>query len=120
MGSITVFCNRRKYKRHKIKCDIKVRMMGKVVEGADCMNISLGGMCIRIPHLPEEGPTGRVWITRKYKKDRIEFESDFRKIWSRPADISSDETMIGIIFGEMPPVQRDNLWKILQQEERGG
>ncbi len=110
--------NRRKAPRYRIDGPIRIRMGGDIIEGISCFNISLGGLCLEIDSSCEPRRSGRLWMTRTYGSESINFEADFKKIWVDPPNGEDPARRMGIMFDEMSPVQRDNLWRIISRENR--
>ena len=108
--------NRRREDRIPINTEVKVRMMGQEIAAAECKNICSGGMCLVFETPPAEGSIGTVWLSKDYADDYLKFEASFRKVWIKPENPGSQRTMIGIVFQELPPDQRDNLHKIIKRE----
>ncbi len=110
--------NRRGAPRYQLDGPIRVRMGGDIVEGISCCNISLGGLCLEIDSSCEPCRSGRLWLTRTYGTESINFESDFKKIWAEPSMGDNAGRRMGIMFDELSPIQRDNLWRIISLENR--
>ena len=108
--------NRRGDPRIVLSTEVKVRMMGQEIVAAECKNICLGGMCLVFDLPPVEGNTGTVWLSRDYPNEYIKFEASFRKVWAKPEDPGSKRTIMGLVFQEPVPAQRDNLKRILSRE----
>ncbi|MBD3393394.1 MAG: hypothetical protein GF418_14800 [Chitinivibrionales bacterium] len=117
-GILRKLFNRRRDERIPLSTEIKVRMMGQEIVAADCKNICMGGMCIVLGTKPPEAGTGTVWLSRDYPNEYIRFEASFRVVWSKPEDPGSDRTMMGLVFQDLVPKQRDNLRTVLKREEK--
>jgi hypothetical protein len=110
--------NRRCDERVPLSTEVKVRMMGQEIAAAECKNICMGGMCIVFGKKPPEAGTGTVWLSRDYENDYIKFEASFRKVWVKPLNPGEEASMMGIVFQELVPQQRDNLRTILLREAK--
>jgi hypothetical protein len=111
--------NRRRGKnRIPINTKVKVRMTGTEISGLECINICSGGMCLVFDTPPAEESLGTVWLSKDYSNEYIKFEAPFRRIWTKPENPGSKRTMMGIMFRELIPEQRDNLHRILKRESR--
>lgn len=109
--------NRRRDDRIVLATEVKVRMMGKEIVAAECKNISSGGMCMVFDTPPPGAGTGTVWLSREYAGDYLKFESSFRKIWAKPENPGSQRTMMGVVFQDLVPEQRDRLYMIIKREK---
>ncbi len=97
---------------------LTVRMNGQRTEGTACDNISLGGMCIVFDQPVAPANSGTIWLTRRYQDALLSFESDFRTQWVRPCENGSQSLIMGILFTDMRPADRDALWGIVKREQQ--
>lgn len=111
-----MFENSRRYQRVPLSADIAVRMKGQLLSGSVCANISVGGMGIVFNNSFEEGGEGKVWLTQTYPDGSVVFEADFRKMWSKPITLDCHQKRMGVVFCELYPQQRDNLWRIIKRQ----
>lgn len=74
-------------------------------------------MCLIFQDFPQDGDSGRIRISKWHEYDAaLNFVTDFRKVWVRPATIGSSEKMVGIIFRNLSPAQKKILSIMMRQE----
>jgi c-di-GMP-binding flagellar brake protein YcgR len=110
--------NRRTSERVVLETEVKVRMKGQEICAAESKNISLGGMCLIFDRKVPDASTGTLWISRLYADDYVKFEASFRKVWTKPENPGSERTMMGIVFQDLVPGQRDKLHAFLKTEKQ--
>ena len=111
-----MFDNKRRYPRVPLSADIAVRMKGQLLRGTVCSNVSMGGMSIVFSNHFEEGNFGKVWLTQNYPDESLVFEADFKKAWVRPITLDRSQKRMGVLFEEMHPHHRDNLYRIIKRQ----
>lgn len=109
-----MFINRRKHSRYSGGNSTTITIDGHEIEAVDCRDISVGGMCLMVKWIPEDVETGQIVMKRFVNNERVNFTAQFRKIWSRPAFIDSDEIIMGVLFKHIIPEQMINLHKIIE------
>ena len=115
-----MFKNRRKDQRYPITVQVSVRFGENFLEGTECSDISLGGMCVVVNNKINKNYTsGVVMLVQKWGKETVFFESDFVRLWDNLVYFNSNDTRLGIRFKNIDKENFDSLCKILSfQEEK--
>jgi len=112
------FKERRRDSRYPVTEQLSVRFNDNFLNGTECSDISLGGMCIVIEDkIDKKYQYGTVFLVQKYNEEVIFFESRFRKIWDNPVYVDRQDTRIGIKFLDIDTRNFDNLQKIISIQE---
>ena len=110
---------RRRDSRYPVTEQLSVRFNDNFLNGTECSDISLGGMCIVIEDkIDKKYQYGTVFLVQKYNDEVIFFESRFRKIWDNPVYVDREDTRIGIKFLDIDNRNFDNLQKIISIQEK--
>lgn len=113
-----MFKNRRKYQRYPVTVQISVRFGENFLEGSECSDISLGGMCVVVNEkIKEKSNNGVVMLVQKCGDEVIFFESDFVRLWDNLVYFNSKDTRLGIRFRNVDMKNFDSLCKIISYQE---
>ena len=115
-----MFKNRRKDQRYPITVQVSVKIGDSFLEGTECSDISLGGMCVVVNNKINRNYTsGIVVLVQKCGEETVSFESDFVRLWDNLVYFDSNDTRLGIRFKNIDKDNFDSLCKILSfQEEK--
>jgi len=111
---------RRKSSRFLVTEQVSVRFEnGEFLEGTECHDISLGGMCIIIPHkIDTECKYGTVMLALAFNAEVILFESRFVRIWDGPVFVDRDDTRMGVKFIDIAGTNLENLKRIVALQSK--
>ena len=110
---------RRRDSRYPVTEQLSLRFNDNFLNGTECSDISLGGMCIVIEDkIDKEYKYGTVFLVQKYEDEVIFFESQFRKIWDNPVYVDREDTRIGVKFLDIDTRNFDNLQRIITIQEK--
>lgn len=109
-----MFKNRRKYQRYPVTVQVSVRYGENFLEGTECSDISLGGMCVVVnDKIEQKFDAGVVMLVQKCGEETVFFESDFVRLWDNLVYFNKNDTRLGIRFKNIDPKNFDSLCKIL-------
>ena len=110
---------RRRDSRYPVTEQLSIRFNDNFLNGTECSDISLGGMCIVIEDkIDKKYQYGTVFLVQKYGDEVIFFESRFRKIWDNPVYVDRKDIRIGVKFLDIDTRNFDNLQKIISIQEK--
>lgn len=113
------FKERRRNTRYPVTEQLSVRFNNTFLNGTECSDISVGGMCIVIDDkIDKEYKYGTVFLVQKYGDEVIFFESRFRKIWDNPVYVDRKDTRMGVKFLDIDTRNFDNLQRIISIQEK--
>ncbi|MGD9200356.1 MAG: PilZ domain-containing protein [Chitinispirillia bacterium] len=113
-----MFKNRRKHQRYPITVQVSVRFGDNFLEGSECSDISLGGMCVVVnDKISKNNNAGVVMLVQKCGEETVFFESDFVRLWDNLVYTDSNDTRLGIRFKNIDQKNFDSLCKILSFQE---
>ncbi len=113
------FKDRRKDSRYPVTEQLSIRFNNNFLNGTECSDISLGGMCIVVEDEIDKGHKyGTVFLVQKYKEEVIFFESRFRKIWDNPVFVDRNDIRIGVKFLDIDSRNFDSLCKIISIQDK--
>ncbi len=105
---------RRKERRLSVTEQLSVRFNDEFLEGTECSDISLGGMCIVVDDpIKKNIKYGTVMLVRKYDKETIFFESKFVRLWDNLVYIDRKDTRLGVKFVDLDSKNFTSLDRIL-------
>ena len=119
--SMPKFKDRRKYPRYPVIKQLSVRFNNTFLNGTECSDISLGGMCIVVEDkIDEKYKYGIVFLVQKYGEEVIFFESKFMKMWDNPVYVDRNDTRMGVKFLDVDDKNLKSLSRIvsLQEEQK--
>ncbi len=106
-----MFWERRDYERLKVKSNEAVVSIGEeILKDVKCENISMGGMCLSVKRLPENRDSGKIFLEKKLKGEKVAFSSPFLKLWE---SMQEDEYLMGIRFKDTDSLNYGNLLKLV-------
>lgn len=113
------FKDRRKNSRYPVTEQLSLRFNDNFLNGTECSDISLGGMCIVVEDkIDEKYNYGTVFLVQKYGKEVIFFESRFRKIWDSLVFVDRKDTRMGVKFLDTDDKNLKNLSRIVSLQEK--
>lgn len=109
-----MFKERRKKTRYPITEQLSVRFNDEFLNGTECSDISLGGMCIVLDDkIKNDDKYGIVMLVQKYNKEVLFFESKFVRLWDNFVYVNRKDTRIGVKFIDLDPKNFDSLCRII-------
>ncbi len=117
--SMPKFKDRRKYPRHPVIEQLSVRFNNTFLNGTECSDISLGGMCIVVEDkIDEKNKYGIVFLVQKYGEEVIFFESKFMKMWGNLVYVDRNDTRMGVKFLDVDDKNLKSLSRIVSLQEK--
>lgn len=108
----------RNYPRIDLQSPVTVTVNGRVLEGAECVNVSMGGICIQVNEAIEEQQKGTVEMEYECDDEKINFKGEFVICWIKPA---GSEKQFGLQFTYYDSKSLTNLARIIiTQVSRNG
>lgn len=105
---------RRKERRLPVTEQLSVRFNDEFLNGTECSDISLGGMCIVVDDsIENNNKYGTVMLVRKYDKETILFESKFVRLWDNHVYIDRKDTRLGVKFVDLDSKNFTSLDRII-------
>ena len=112
------FKDRRKDSRYPVTEQLSVKFNDNFLNGTECSDISMGGMCIVVEDkINQEFKYGTLFLVQKYGEEIIFFESRFRKIWDSLVFVDRKDTRIGVKFLDIDEKNLKNLSRIISLQE---
>ena len=105
--------NRRKDTRYTLSSKVTVTMNDVILDGTECRNISLGGMCLAVNDKLDNWKDGLLILVHKFDKEVIFFSSKFRVLWKNMKSSKRKESLIGVYFQETDPKNFEILSRII-------
>lgn len=103
----------RNYPRIDIQFPVKITVNGCLLEGAKCVNISMGGMCIQVDETVEEQQTGFIEIEHYCDDGKVTFKGDFVIRWINSGTSDKPEKRFGLQFTYYDSNNLTNLARII-------
>lgn len=114
-----MFKNNRHHTRYPVIEKLSLRFENEFLNGTECSNISLGGMCILIDDkISSNDKYGTLMLAQKMGDDIILFEADFVRLWDRLAFADSDDRRMGIKFINIDKENHKKLLKIISTQDK--
>lgn len=112
-----MFKNRRRHQRYPITVQVSVRFGDTFLDGTECSDISLGGMCVVVnEEIEKNWKYGTVMLVQKYGDETIVFESNFTRLWDNHVYVNRKDTRIGIKFRDIDSTNFNNLCKLISYQ----
>lgn len=105
--------NRRKDTRYALDSKVTITMNDVILDGTECRNISMGGMCIAIEDKLDNWKNGLLIMVHKFDEEVIFFSSKFRVLWKNMEPSDRKESLIGVHFHETDPKNFEFLSRII-------
>ena len=103
----------RNYPRIDLLTPVTLTVNDRVVEGAVCLNISMGGMCIEADASVEEQQNGVVEFDYEIYDEKTHFKGEFMIRWIKPGDPDKKEIQFGLQFTYYDSTHLSNLARII-------
>lgn len=110
----------RNYPRVPVQTPITVTIDNHVLKNAQCINISMGGMCVAVNDTIEEQQKGTVELEIEFENERINFKGEFTVQWISGKDLNSREKNFGLKFTYYDSANLTNLARIIVDLLRAG
>lgn len=108
--------NRRKDTRYSLSSRVTVTMNDVILNDTECINISMGGMCLAINDKLDNWKDGLLILVHKFDKEVIFFSSKFRVLWKNMKSSKKEDSLIGINFQETDPKNFEFLSRIIHYQ----
>ncbi len=105
--------NRRNHERYNFQAKVTVTMNDVILHGTECVNISSGGMCIKVGDRIDAIDKGMLIMIHKYQNEVIFFKSDFSVSWNSIQSPVRYNAQIGIVFKKLDSDNKNALDRIL-------
>ena len=113
-----MFTERRKHPRMPVMEQLSVRFNDEFLEGTECSDLSLGGMCIVFDDtIKNKNKYGIVMLVQKYDNEVIFFESKFVRLWDCHIFVDRKDTRMGVKFIDMDDKNFKSLNRLIDLHE---
>ena len=102
----------RRSPRAYVSISVSLEIGGTIIRGAECRNISRGGMFISTPHLLPAGTSGIVTLTQRCGDNRYSFSAEFMVVRVEPN--SPRGAGVGVYFKRISKEDQRNLIQIVE------
>ena len=103
----------RNYPRIDLHSPVTLIVNNQPIEGATCLNVSMGGMCIEAKTTVEEQQNGVVEFDYDILDEKICFKGEFVIRWIKPSDPGTEKTQFGLQFTYYDSTNLTNLARII-------
>ena len=103
----------RNYPRIDLRSPVSITMNERVLEGAECINISMGGMCIQVDEAIEQQQKGTVEMEYDCGDEKVTFKGEFVIRWIKPVTSERPEKQFGLQFTYYDSKSLTNLARII-------
>ena len=103
----------RNYPRIDLRSPVNVTVNDRVLEGTECINISMGGMCIQVDAAIEQQQKGTVEMEYECDDEKVTFKGEFVIRWIKPAASEGPERQFGLQFTYYDAKSLSNLARII-------
>ncbi len=108
----------RNYPRILMRTPVTITINDYALQKAECLSISMGGMCITVKDTIEKQQKGVVKLERIFDNEKICFKGEFSVCWIRVPDDSTLERQFGLQFTYFDSANLNNLARIIIEELR--
>lgn len=103
----------RNYPRIDMRLPVSITVNERILEGAECVNISMGGMCIQVDEAIEQQQKGIVEMEYDCDDEKVHFKGEFVIRWIKPAGSDGSERQFGLQFTYYDSKSLTNLARII-------
>jgi len=103
----------RNYPRIDLRSPVTITVNDRVLEDAECINISMGGMCIQVDEAIEQQQKGTVEMEYDCGDEKVTFKGDFVIRWIKPVTAERPEKQFGLQFTYYDAKSLSNLARII-------